>query len=63
MSVTECRQRAEEIERAMEMIHDKKKTQAMANEVKRIRDYERRLLADARQTDGRDRKDGFFKAG
>ena len=51
MSVTECRQRAEEIERAMEMIHDKKKTQAMANEVKRLRDYERRLLADARQTD------------
>lgn len=30
-------------ERAMEMVHDKKKTQAMANEVKRLRDYERRL--------------------
>ena len=38
----------------MEMVHDKKKTQAMANEVKRLRDYERRLLADAsRETDGR----------
>lgn len=46
MSITECRQRAEEIERAMELIHDKKKTQAMAKEVRRLRDYERRLLAD-----------------
>ena len=54
MSVIECRQRVEEIERAMEMVHDKKKTRAMANEVKRLRDYERRLLADAsRETDGR----------
>ena len=43
MSVTECRQRVEEIERAMEMVHDKKTTRAMANEVKRLRDYERRL--------------------
>ena len=48
MSVTECRQWIEEIERKMEAVHDKKKTQAMANEVKRLRDYERRLLADAR---------------
>lgn len=54
MSVIECRQRVEEIERSMEMVHDKKKTRAMANEVKRLRDYERRLLADdSRETDGR----------
>ena len=44
MSVIECRQRVEEIERAMEMVHDKSKTLAMERKVKKLREYERRLL-------------------
>ena len=46
MSVIECSQRVEEIERSMEMVHDKKKTQALARQVKKLRELERSLLSD-----------------
>lgn len=46
MSVIERRQWIEELERKMEAVHDKRKTQALARQVKKLRELERSLLSD-----------------